>query len=119
LRLTALNAAEIQHDRDLTFDICSTNLVTTGKDGSIEQMGQNEREILARSALSMATFAELSRRIDAPAVIAREARDIPGLSSELACANLRSLMDEHADEWQRLLAAVPKGAWLARQFLNQ
>jgi 7-cyano-7-deazaguanine synthase in queuosine biosynthesis len=119
LRHTALNAAGIDRESDTTFDLSSPQLVVIAKDGSAEEMSQNEREILTRAALSMARFAELPLEANVSELIAREARDIRILAADVAEAQLKSLVDSHAAEWRGFLEALPEKAWLSRQFLRQ
>lgn len=108
LRQTALNAAGIGRESNLAFEVSESDLVVRQKDDSASPMSQNEKEILARAALSMTLFAEVSEGKNSSEVISREARDIPDLSS----------IRNHATEWRGLLESLPPQAWLRRQFLG-
>lgn len=116
LRQASGVAARLTWESDVAFDVRARSLAVTSKDGGTEPMGQNEREILSRAALSMSIFAAHDAGSEG---IAREARDITGIPKDMAEANLFSLVQRHASEWGAFLEGLPKRAWLRTRFAEQ
>lgn len=114
LRRVAVNAARLSATETHAFDIAREQLETGSMTDEKVEMPRNEVEILVRAALSMELFAKVSQEM-----IAREARDIPGVSPDDASKRLGDLSRAHAKEWFGMIDSLPNTSWLKRNFSIQ
>lgn len=119
LRRTALHNADYPIEKDVMFRIEENALQIIRRDGSLAAVDANAREIFLRSAMSMATFADVSSTLDAPQKFDRLAQEISDEPVENVSQRIASLSDRHGAEWRALLAALPTDAWLRAEFGSQ
>lgn len=116
LRRTALHNAGYPVETDVMFRLEEGGLFFVRRDGHRVPLSVNAREILLRSSMSMAAFADVRKRSDADARINWMAREIPGEVSSEVSMRITSLIGRHSNEWNALLESLPAAAWLRGEF---
>lgn len=113
LRQTAVHAAGMVAANRTSFNLSSQSLTLRSSAGHETQMTDNQRDIISHSCLSMDRFATLSLRGNA---LAREVSDLPLAGAAGLVSRLGS---QHSQEWNSMVASLPRAAWIRRQFLSE
>lgn len=116
LRRTALHGAGYPGEHDVMFRLEETGLSFTRQDGNHVPLSANAREILMRSSMSMAAFADAGKRSDAGARIGWMASEIREAPSSEVSVRIASLIERHRNEWHGLIGSLPAAAWLRAEF---
>ncbi|MDB5586948.1 MAG: hypothetical protein JWP26_1918 [Devosia sp.] len=113
LRQTAVHAAGLVPANRTSFNLSSESLTLRSSTGHETSMTANERDIISHSCLSMDRFATLPLRCS---VLAREVTDLPVAG---AAGLVSRLSGKHSQEWNSMIASLPRDAWISRQFLSE